>query len=262
MSAPFLTHTATKLDGASGRVVVCGSHGGSYAARLVLAAGVRAVLFNDAGVGRDQAGIAGLALCQNAGVAAAVLDFRSCRIGDAASAMRTGIVSHTNPLAAALGLAPGVSAADAAVRLDAAASVEPIPLTTTEHRRADTVGGRRLVIIDSVSLVRPGEDDGAIVISASHGGLLGGDPATAGRADAHLFAFNDAGGGLDGAGFSRLPALQERGIAAVTVDCWSARIGDGASTWADGIVSRANEAAAALGAARGTALHRLVDAMT
>jgi len=131
-----------------------------------------------------------------------------------------------------------------------------------EHRSVRTVGGWRVVVMDSVSLVRAGEDDGAIVVTASHGGLVGDDPASAGRADAALFAFNDAGVGRDGAGISRLPVLQARGIPALTVDCMTARIGDGASTLEEGVVSHANPAAAALGAAPGKPLAALVAGIT
>ena len=48
-------------------------------------------------------------------------------------------------------------------------------------------------------------------------------------------------------GLIDLPVLDERGIAAATVAAASARIGDGRSTWADGIVSRVNGCAASLG---------------
>jgi hypothetical protein len=48
---------------------------------------------------------------------------------------------------------------------------------------------------------------------------------------------NDAGGGIDEAGFSRLPALNVRGIAGTTAAAVSARIGDARSTLFDGIIS-------------------------
>jgi hypothetical protein len=263
MSAPVLAHTATKLSHARGQVVVCGSHGGSYAGLCAVAAGVRAILLNDAGVGLDAAGIAGLTVCESAGIAAATLGHMSCRIGNADDAWARGLVSFANAPAAAVGVTSGMTAKEAAARLAAAPTPagEP-PGTDAEHRHVDVVNGWRVVVIDSVSLVRAGEDDGAIVITASHGGLVGDDPASAGRAEAALFAFNDAGVGREEAGLSRLPVLQERGIAAVTVDCHSARIGDGVSTLENGVVSHANEAAMALGAAPGKALRALVDQIT
>lgn len=263
MTEPLLAHTATKLADARGRVVVCGSHGGSYAGLLAVAAGVRAILLNDAGVGLDEAGIAALGICEAAGIPAATLAHTSCRIGDAEDSFARGLVSFVNGPAAALGVTPGMTARDAAGRL--AAAPEPVgepPAMDEEHRRVETVNGWRVVVIDSVSLVRAGEDDGAIVVTASHGGLVGGDPASAGRADAALFGFNDAGVGRDAAGTSRLPVLERRGIPAVTVDCRTARIGDGASTLETGIVSHANAPAIALGAAPGVPLAALVAGIT
>ena len=91
----------------------------------------------------------------------------------------------------------------------------------------------------------------AIVVTGSHGGLLGGKPETAIKYDVLGALFNDAGIGKDEAGVSRLPALAARGIAAAAVASASARIGDARSTYEDGIVSRVNTRAAALGLREG-----------
>ena len=104
--------------------------------------------------------------------------------------------------------------------------------------------------LDSASLVLP-EHRTTIVVTGSHGGLLGGNPETAVKYDVLGALFNDAGIGKDEAGVSRLPALDTRGIAAATVAATSARIGDARSTYADGVVSRLNRRAAALGLREG-----------
>ena len=85
------------------------------------------------------------------------------------------------------------------------------------------------------------------MLTGSHGGLLGGRPETALKYDVRAAFYNDAGIGIDEAGVSRLPALDDRGIAAATVSAESARIGDARSTYQDGILSRANARAAASG---------------
>src|SRR5262249_61418561 len=55
----ILADTATKLPPAArDGVIVTGSHGGRYAAYLTLNAQPRAVIHNDAGIGRGAAGIA------------------------------------------------------------------------------------------------------------------------------------------------------------------------------------------------------------
>jgi len=254
--AILFAHTATRLADARGRVVVCGSHGGAYVGLLAAAAGVRAVILNDAGIGRDEAGIAGLPVCADHGVAAAAVSHATCRIGDAGDTWARGTISAANALAAACGVVPGVTAREAAVRLAAAPGPAATATPGQEHRTERRLNGHRLLILDSHGLVQPGKDDGAIIVTGSHGGLVGGDPASAGRAEARLFAFNDAGVGLDTAGIARLPALQARGLAAVCVDCFSARIGEALSTLEGGVVSHANAPAIALGAVRG---RRLAD---
>ncbi len=95
-------------------------------------------------------------------------------------------------------------------------------------------------------------------MTGSHGGLLGGRPETALKYDALAAVFNDAGIGVDDAGITRLPALDRRGIAAATVAATSARIGDARSTYEDGIVSRFNSRAAALGIAKGVSAREFV----
>src|SRR5476649_1769536 len=65
-----------------GAVLIAGSHGGVYAACLAARAGLRAVILNDAGVGLDRAGIAGLAYLDGYGMAAAVVSHETGRIGD------------------------------------------------------------------------------------------------------------------------------------------------------------------------------------
>src|SRR4249920_248347 len=114
----ILADTATKLGPAArGAVIVTGSHGGRYAAYLTLKAHPRAVIHNDAGVGKDEAGIAVIAMAEVLGVAAATASHASCRIGDASDMMARGVVSHANAAARALGVVPGMAGREAALRL-------------------------------------------------------------------------------------------------------------------------------------------------
>src|SRR5437667_177554 len=82
--------------------------------------------------------------------------------------------------------------------------------------------------LDSASLAAPEHHD-AIVLTGSHGGLLGGRPETALKYDVRAAFYNDAGIGIDEAGVSRLPALDDRSIAAATVSAATARIGEARS---------------------------------
>ena len=242
--------TATKLGPhAEGSVIVTGSHGGRYAAYLTLKAHPRAVIHNDAGIGKDDAGIAVLAMAEALGVAAATVSHASCRIGDAADMMTRGVIRDANATARALGVTAGMTCRDAALRLLAARATcrDPEPVEEARRVLAEPGWHRRVVLIDSASLVAP-EDKGQIIVAASHGALVGGSPAMALRVDGFAAVFSDAGVGADQAGITRLPALDERGIAGLTVSAASGRIGDAASIYADGIISHANATALRLGA--------------
>ena len=104
-------------DSDAGCVAVSGSHGGMSSARYALAARPLMSIFNDAGVGRDAAGIAALDFLQGHGLAACTVAHHSARIGEAGSTLEHGIINHLNPAAAALGAQPGQSCSDLAEQL-------------------------------------------------------------------------------------------------------------------------------------------------
>jgi hypothetical protein len=104
-----------------GQVIVSGSHGGASAGGFVVKqAGLpHAVFFNDAGVGKDGAGIAGLEMLQEKGVAGAAYSHLSARIGDAADGLASGVVTHANAAARKAGVEAGMTVKEAVVRLGA-----------------------------------------------------------------------------------------------------------------------------------------------
>lgn len=239
----------------AGGIAVSGSHGGLYPAAIASRAALTAVILNDAGKGLDGAGIAGILALAKVGMAAAAADCMSCEIGSARDMMERGRISTANAPAIALGIVPGMEVAEAAARLAGAIRPDDILPPVEESARTEIVGRHRHVVrlVDSASLVGP-DDTGAIVVTGSHGGLIGGDPARALKAQARVAVFNDAGGGRNGIGFTRLPALDARGVAAVTVAHDSARIGEAASALATGRISACNAHAEALQARKGMPL--------
>ena len=248
-----LADTATKLGAsAQGALILTGSHGGRYAGYLTLSAHPRAVIHNDAGVGKEQAGIAVIAMAQALNIAAATASHTSCRIGDAQDMAQRGLISFANASATALGVARGMPCREAIVRLLAARPSNRDPEPCGEARRGieDAECHRRIVLVDSASLIAV-QDVGQIIVTASHGALVGGDPKMALRVEGFAAVFSDAGVGMDEAGISRLPALDQRGIAGLTVSAQSARIGDAASVFDEGVVSHVNQTAARRGARAG-----------
>jgi uncharacterized protein YunC (DUF1805 family) len=100
-----------------GAIVVSASHGGTSSGEFALEVPLKAAFFNDAGVGKDEAGIAALAMLERAGVAAGAVAHMSARIGDAQDMWDHGVISHVNEAARALGLAPGQRLREALQRL-------------------------------------------------------------------------------------------------------------------------------------------------
>lgn len=96
---------------------MAGSHGGIIAGMLAAQARVHAVILNDAGVGKDAAGIASLGLLESIGMAAATVDRRSAPMGKAELALASGLISHANYHALASGVRPGDRCHDAAQKL-------------------------------------------------------------------------------------------------------------------------------------------------
>jgi hypothetical protein len=257
--APILTADSITRIGAEARgaVVVNGSHGGIYAAYLAAKLGVAAAIFNDAGIGRDRAGVAGLEYLADLGIPAAAVGHLTARIGDGGDMMARGVVSHANRPAAALGCRAGAACGDAARLLAQAPAIGREPPPALESVFLLVAEPPAVWALDSASAVGA-EHVGTIVVTGSHGGLLGGRGETALKYDALAALFNDAGIGIDEAGTTRLPALDARGIAAATVAAASARIGDARSTYEDGILSRVNARAAARGIVPGCSAREFV----
>ncbi len=245
--ADSITHVVHPRD--SGKVVICGSHGGYSAAILALQRHIKGVIFNDAGGGKERAGVAGLDILNQYGVPAAAVDAFTARIGIACETEK-GIVSYANALARSVGVQIG-SVAETAAQVMASADtpsmqsvdgnmeVEEILTVVYTHP-----AGRRIVAMDSNSMVTE-ENQMDIIMTGSHGGRVGSLPAV----NYHVAAafYNDAGLGKDNAGISRLTWLEENHIYGAAVDANTARIGIGMETYESGIVSHANALAESIG---------------
>lgn len=98
-------------------VIICGSHGGWAAGVFAAQKGGKGVIFNDAGGGKDGAGITCLPWLQKAGIIGATVDSASAKIGVGMDTYESGVISHVNSLALQTGISLGMSARDAAWRV-------------------------------------------------------------------------------------------------------------------------------------------------
>jgi len=117
-------------------------------------------------------------------------------------------------------------------------------LVNRRPRVVSEVDGGRVVLVDSMSFAEPAHRRD-VLCAGSHGGRVNVERLLRVRPRGALF--NDGGGARDGSGLSGLAALDAVGVAAACVDAMSARIGDPASTYADGVVSAVNQTARRVG---------------
>jgi hypothetical protein len=121
---------------------------------------------------------------------------------------------------------------------------------------AAQINGRKIIVMDSISVVTA-EETGQVVVSASHGGVSSAEFAL--KYPLAAAFFNDAGFGKDEAGAAALSLLEDVGVSAATVSYMTARIGDCRDMWANGVVSRANGQATKRGVAPGQTVREAAE---
>ncbi len=227
--------------GETGQVLVVGSHGSELAARYVARYFPFGVILNDAGKGKNNAGISGLPILESMHILGATVDCMTARIGEGHDNYYSGIISAVNDKAKAAGVQVGMTALEAA-RIMLAAKKASLITSPTPVVYEDEYG--RIVLADTISYLNISHS-GCVVVSGSHCtcttfewvrnlGLKG------------IF-LNDAGKGRDNQGISGLPVFDQAGIPAAAIDCMSAMIGNAQDAWENGLISAVNESAARRG---------------
>jgi uncharacterized protein YunC (DUF1805 family) len=228
-----------------GQVVVAGSHGSENSARHVARYLPFGVILNDAGKGKNNAGISGLSILNSMHILGATVDCMTARIGEGHDNYNSGFISAVNDKAKTAGVQVGMTAIEAA-RIMLAAKKSSLITNLTPVVYEDEHS--RIVLADTVSYLNTSHH-GCVVVSGSHCarttfewikdlGLKG------------IF-LNDAGKGKNNQGISGLPLFDQAGIPAAAIDCMRAMIGNARDAWEAGIVSVANELATKLGVNEG-----------
>ncbi len=104
-------------ESTKGDVFVDGSHCGINVGEMTIHSGVGAMIGNDAGMGKNDAGIAALKMCDEQGIPAAAVAAMSAKIGSGMSTYEQGQISVVNAAAKKLGVSAGMSAKEAANKL-------------------------------------------------------------------------------------------------------------------------------------------------
>lgn len=98
-------------------VIVTGSHGGRNGGDYLSNLNVKGVIGNDAGMGKNEAGIAGMKILEEHGIPAAAVSSMSAKIGNGTSTYEQGKISAVNEIAKKLGIVVGMSAREAADKM-------------------------------------------------------------------------------------------------------------------------------------------------
>ena len=113
-----IANSAADMDESNkGDVFIDGSHCGINVGEMALHTSVGAMIGNDAGMGKNDAGIAGVKLLDEHGIAAAAGASMSAKIGDGKSTYEQGKITVVNEAAKKLGVTVGMSAEEAADKL-------------------------------------------------------------------------------------------------------------------------------------------------
>lgn len=119
----IIANSATSIDETNkDDIVVNGSHFGLNVGEMANKAGIIGMIGNDAGVGIDKAGIAGLKILAANGIPAATVSSMSAHIGNGTSTYEKGVISAVNETAERLGIVIGMPARKAADRMFEAVS--------------------------------------------------------------------------------------------------------------------------------------------
>jgi hypothetical protein len=232
----FTANSVTVLDAqANDKVVVAGSHGGIIAGWYAARARVRAIILNDAGVGKDRSGVSGLTYLEECGIAAATVNRHEALIG-CGDAMLGAHISYANYVARNCGVCIGDRCEDAAQKLRHAPTALPMPTEEERPSRHKLASG--VIGCDSYGFIEP-EDAESIIVCGSHSALHTA-PELALPIDCPAAFFHDAAAHGSAEGLARITALDTRHIPSFAVDYRSARIGDARSMYSSGVVSFCN----------------------
>ena len=226
-------------------VLVTASYIGVLPARLLREHLPRAVIGFDGGGGPLGASIAGLWYLEALNIPAAAVDVMTVILGDGVDVYRNGRISYLNRPAADCGVQAGMSAQDAARRMLEHDPAQPGAYQVTNRQVVhENAQGRQVVVTDSI-VFGTEADLRNVLVTAGHTGRSGARHII--KVRPFGFICSDGGRGRDDSGMAGLAITNAEGIAGATVDASRARMGDGMSTYEDGVISAANELALACG---------------
>ncbi len=230
-------------------VVVNSSYCGVLPARFLAEHRPRAVMSIDCGVGPQGAAIAGLWYLEALNIPAVTVDVMTVHLGAGVEIYDRGVVSFCNRPALDCGVVKGMRGREAAHKLLESDPKSPGAGEVTNRSLVEAgPDNRQVVCVDSIAFGTP-EDARNVLVTA---GVTGRSSLPyIRRVQPFGFICSDGGMGLDQSGIAALAIVEQEGLAGASVDARTARMGDGLSTYHDGIIVAANALALAAGVAIG-----------
>ena len=226
-------------------VVINASYCGVLPARFLSEQRPRAVVGVDCALGPAGAAVAGLWYLEALNIPAAAADVMTVRLGDGVDLYENGVISMLNRPAADCGVRVQMRVREAARLL---LDNEPSAPTAAQVSNRIVVdrgpNGRLAVCTDSIAFAQS-EDRRNVLVTAGHTGRSAVPYLV--RAAPFGFICSDGGMGREQSGIAGLYAVEAQGLAGATVDARTARMGEGISTYRDGIISAVNRFAALAG---------------
>lgn len=244
-SATFVDSFYRGLPAVPGRdVIVNASYSGVFCAKLVMAHAPRAAIGLDCAIGKDGAGISGLWYYEALGIPAAAADVMTAEMGNGLDLYDNGIVSRVNSLAEDAGVKPGMAVAEAAALIGR--PVAPVHGVRTNRVVIKTnASGRSIVCTDSIPYALPEDIGRNVLCVGGHTGVSIIGYLKHFRPWGYLMS--DGGMGKNASGIAATETLNAAGLPGASVSALTARMGDGRSTYFDGVVSACNALARAKG---------------
>lgn len=226
-------------------IAINASYCGVLPARFICEHSPRGAIGVDCGFGPQGAAIAGLWYMEALNMPGAVADIMTVHLGEGVDLYERGVISVINRPAQDCGVRPGMSVKEAAHIMLERDPARPAAAEITNRTVVDHgPDGRLVVCADSIYFGLP-EDNRNVLVTAGHFGISAMPYAR--RCKPFGFICSDGGKGRDEAGMAGMAVAAAEGIAGATVDGRMAKMGDGMSTYNDGIISGANSISLAAG---------------
>lgn len=219
-------------------VVVNASYCGVLPARFIAEHAPRGAIGVDCAIGPEGSAIAGLWYLEALNIPAAAADVATVVLGDGVEMHASAVVSHVNAVAERCGVAPGMTVSAAALLMLEADPDERRPEEITRRVVVQEAEGRQVVCTDSIAFGLPEDRGRNVLCTAGHTGRSAVPYLR--RVAPWGFICSDGGRGRDDSGIAGLAIVEADGLAGACVDARTARMGDGLSTYHDGIVSACN----------------------